>query len=304
MSLLETESITMKGFTAAILAALPLLITAAIVIRACSSTSSHSERTSGIASAIDASKFSQTQQPEKPPPTSVNRLLSPEHVERGFRGRHHELPLLPSQAAMGEQGTSLQQPIDEPSSSPSEQILEEDGSENDPPETQTGSAVQLTLDQTATSSTSLRNAGFPRTYIRSIRVDLTSPNHWVRLNWTGPDAASQERGPFHSSPGRGLGNNDCDDVDESNRDGSNCTPKGTFTVQGCSDSMPSYTHCRFVTWFQVARGVAFHYYPNVPNYPASHGCVRLNAHAAQLIHNNSKIGSTEVVVDGKWRFAR
>jgi hypothetical protein len=163
---------------------------------------------------------------------------------------------------------------------------------------------QLSIDQTATSDTSLRNSDYPRTYISSIRVDLTSPNHWVRLTWSGPEAASQERGPFRSSPGRGLGDNDCDDVDESNRDGSNCTPKGTMQVQGFSDTMPMYSHCRYVTWFQVARGIAFHYYPQVPNYPASHGCVRLNAHAAQLIHNNSKIGATEVIVDGKWKFVR
>jgi lipoprotein-anchoring transpeptidase ErfK/SrfK len=75
-------------------------------------------------------------------------------------------------------------------------------------------------------------------------------------------------------------------------------------VQGFSDSMPMYSHCRYVTWFQIARGIAFHYYPTVPNYPASHGCVRLNAHTAQLIHNNAKIGATEVKVQGKWEFVR
>jgi lipoprotein-anchoring transpeptidase ErfK/SrfK len=65
-----------------------------------------------------------------------------------------------------------------------------------------------------------------------------------------------------------------------------------------------YSHCRHVTWFQIARGIAFHYYPQVPNYPASHGCVRLNEHAAQLIHNNAKIGATEVIVSGRWMFVR
>jgi hypothetical protein len=163
---------------------------------------------------------------------------------------------------------------------------------------------RLTLDQTATSDTSLRNADFPRTYISSIRVDLTSPNHWVKLSWAGPNARSQETGPFRSSPGRGLGTNDCDDRDESNRDGSNCTPKGTLQVQVFSDSMPMYSHCRHVTWFQIARGIAFHYYPQVPNYPASHGCVRLDDYAAQLIHNNAKIGATEVIVGGRWKFVR
>jgi hypothetical protein len=170
---------------------------------------------------------------------------------------------------------------------------------------QVSPAEQLTLEQTSKSDTSLRNADFPRTYISAIHVDLTSPNHWVELTWTGPNAASQKTGPFHSSPGRGLGNNDCDDVDESNRDGSNCTPKGKMRIEGFSENMRTCAVCRYVTWIQAARGIAFHYYPDVPNYPASHGCVRLeDVYAAQLIHNNSKIGATEVTIDGKWEFVR
>jgi hypothetical protein len=162
-----------------------------------------------------------------------------------------------------------------------------------------------TFKETRVSNTSLRNSDFPRTYIRLIEVDLTSPNHWVRLTWSGPNAASQVTGPFHSSPGRGLGYNNCDDVAESNRANSNCTPKGTRHVQAFSETMATAPNARFVTWFHATRGVAFHYYPDVPNYPASHGCVRLeDMGAAQLIHNNAKIGATEVVVSGKWTFGR
>jgi hypothetical protein len=164
---------------------------------------------------------------------------------------------------------------------------------------------RLTLKQTEPSDTSLRNADFPRTYISSIRAELTSPNHWVHLTWSGPQAAVQEKGPFRSSPGRGLGDNNCDDDDESQRNGSNCTPKGTLQVRGFSETMRTCSVCRFITWFQSERGIAFHYYPEVPGYPASHGCVRLEKmHAAQLIHNNSKIGATEVTIVGKWKFVR
>jgi hypothetical protein len=164
---------------------------------------------------------------------------------------------------------------------------------------------ELTIRQTATDSTSLRNFDFPRTYISAIRVDLTSPHHWVRLTWTGPQASHQPTGPFHSSPGAGLGSNDCDDVTESHRENSNCTPKGTMHVQGFTNSMVSAPNCRFVTWFDTSRGVAVHYYPVVPNYPASHGCVRIeDIRVAQLIHNNSKIGATEVTVEGKWTRGR
>jgi hypothetical protein len=50
----------------------------------------------------------------------------------------------------------------------------------------------------------------------------------------------------------------------------------------------------------MPREIAFHSHSTVPEYAASHGCVRLSEHAAQLIHNNSVVGSTEVIVDGVW----
>jgi hypothetical protein len=150
------------------------------------------------------------------------------------------------------------------------------------------------------ASKSLRNRDFPQTYISAIHVSLTSPHHWVELTWTGPEADRMETGPFRSSPGAGLGYNNCDDQAESNRSGSNCTPKGQFAVQGYSDYLPSYPHCQFVTWFNIPREVAFHSHWDVPRYPASHGCVRLDRHAAQLIHNNSLVENTKVTVDGTW----
>ena len=123
----------------------------------------------------------------------------------------------------------------------------------------------------------------------------------------GPARRPHPRKPAHSdnSPGRGLGTNNCDDPEESNRQDSNCTPKGVFRVQGFSNTMPTYAHCKFVTWFLLTRGIAFHSYPGVADHPASHGCVRLDEHAAQnVIHNNTKIGATEVTVGGHWTFGR
>jgi hypothetical protein len=49
----------------------------------------------------------------------------------------------------------------------------------------------------------LRNPDFPRTYISRIHLDLASPNHFVNLVWTGPNASRQQSGPFRSSPGAG-----------------------------------------------------------------------------------------------------
>jgi lipoprotein-anchoring transpeptidase ErfK/SrfK len=163
---------------------------------------------------------------------------------------------------------------------------------------------QRTLKETGTDNTSLRNVDFPRTYISKIHVDLTGPNQWVTLEWSGPNARLQPTTRYHSSPGRGLGNNNCDDEAESHRPDSNCTPKGTMHVQAFSNTMVTSPACRYVTWFDTKRGIALHYYPIVPNYPASHGCIRLDEYAAQLIHNNSKIGETEVVIDGKWTFSQ
>ena len=56
-----------------------------------------------------------------------------------------------------------------------------------------------------------------------------------------------------------------------------------------------------VTWFKQERSIGLHFYPVVPAYAASHGCVRLQEdHAAQLIYDNSVVGETEVIVDGTW----
>jgi hypothetical protein len=162
------------------------------------------------------------------------------------------------------------------------------------------SAEMVLHAEQGTADMSLRTADFPRTYVNVVRVDLTSPHQWVRLEWAGPRAGEQETGPFHSAPGKGLGQNDCNDTAESNRGGSKCTPKGGRLVEGFGDLMPSATGCKFVTWFHGSREIALHSHTNIPNHPASSGCVRLPEHAAQLIHNNSIAGRTQVIVDGTW----
>ena len=94
---------------------------------------------------------------------------------------------------------------------------------------------EQTLKQTGTDNTSLRNIDFPRTFISKIPVDLTSPYQWVTLTWSGSNARLQPTTRYHSSPGRGLGNNNCDDPAESCRVNSNCTPKGTRRARGQAD---------------------------------------------------------------------
>ena len=143
--------------------------------------------------------------------------------------------------------------------------------------------------------------GDPQTYIKEISVSLDDPDHWLTLTWTGPNADSQETGPFRTSPGAGLRGLNCDDEPTSRRSGSKCTPKGTYPVQGFQRRLNSDSRATYVTWFMQRRGIALHYFPVVPAYAASHGCVRIESkHVAQLIQDNSQVDKTQVVISGTW----
>jgi hypothetical protein len=155
--------------------------------------------------------------------------------------------------------------------------------------------------QAAVSLSSSTNSGFPKTYIRQVNISLTDPMHAMTLTWTGPNAAGQPTGPYHTSPGAGLRGLNCDNAVTSRRSGTRCTPKGTFTVQSFARRLNSDSRATHVTFFVQARGIALHYFPIVPNVPASHGCVRIQDESvARLIHDNARTGLTKVVVDGTW----
>jgi len=139
------------------------------------------------------------------------------------------------------------------------------------------------------------------TYIQEISVSLDDPDHWLTLTWTGPNADSQETGPFRTSPGAGLRGLNCDDEATSRRSGSKCTPKGTYPVQGFARRLNSDSRATYVTWFMQRRGIGLHYFPSVPEYAASHGCVRIESEdVARLIQKNSRVDETQVVVSGTW----
>jgi hypothetical protein len=147
---------------------------------------------------------------------------------------------------------------------------------------------------------SQRNTDFPSTRIGRIHLDLTSPDHSVRLAWVGPEAAAQDTGPFRSSPGAGWGTNDCNDPVESNCPDSKCTPKGLRKVEGFANNLQDTPQHRYVTWIDRQRAIGFHSCPSVERVPASAGCVRLVPYAARLIHDNSIEGVTEILIDGTW----
>ncbi len=147
---------------------------------------------------------------------------------------------------------------------------------------------------------SQRNSDFPSTHIGCIHLDLTSPSQYVRLTWVGPEALSQEAGPFRSSTGAGWGTNDCNDSVESNCHDSRCTPKGLRKVEGFRDHLKDTPQHQYVTWIDKRRAIGFHSCPSLEPIPASAGCVRLEPYAARLIHDNSIVGVTEILIDGTW----
>lgn len=166
---------------------------------------------------------------------------------------------------------------------------------------QTWQALLQAGSPAADSSHPFRNDDFPQTYIQQISVSLDDPDHSLTLTWTGPKADSQETGPFRTSPGAGLKGLNCDDDATSRRSGSKCTPKGTHPVQGFQRRLNSDSRATYVTWFVQSRGIALHYFPSVPEYAASHGCVRIElVDVARLIQDNSLVDDTQVVVSGTW----
>lgn len=46
-------------------------------------------------------------------------------------------------------------------------------------------------------------------------------------------------------------------------------------MQGFQRRLNSDSRATYVTWFMQSRGIALHYFPIVPDYAASHGCMRI-----------------------------
>ncbi len=75
------------------------------------------------------------------------------------------------------------------------------------------------------------------------------------------------------------------------------TPSGRFRVyrkERMSWSVPFSTWMPFASYF--VGGIAFHAYPSVPAYPASHGCVRMMARDAPLMYAFATYGTPVDVI--------
>jgi peptidoglycan hydrolase-like protein with peptidoglycan-binding domain len=74
------------------------------------------------------------------------------------------------------------------------------------------------------------------------------------------------------------------------------TPSGGYEVfrkELQSWSVPFQTWLPYASYFN--KGIAFHEYPDVPTYPASHGCVRVPAPDAPLVYRFAAIGTPVIV---------
>ncbi len=74
------------------------------------------------------------------------------------------------------------------------------------------------------------------------------------------------------------------------------TPAGSFEVfrkELRSWSVPFQVWLPYASYFN--NGIAFHEYPDVPPYPASHGCVRVPSPEAQIVYRFAKLGTAVVV---------
>lgn len=70
------------------------------------------------------------------------------------------------------------------------------------------------------------------------------------------------------------------------------TPRGTFSAfrkERMSWSIPFSTWMPYASYF--SGGFAFHEYPDVPGYPASHGCVRVPAPYAPFVYEFARYGT-------------
>jgi hypothetical protein len=74
------------------------------------------------------------------------------------------------------------------------------------------------------------------------------------------------------------------------------TPAGTFEIfrkEINSWSVPYQVWLPFASYFNA--GIAFHAYPDVPAYPASHGCVRVPEAEAEHVYAFARIGTAVIV---------
>lgn len=156
-----------------------------------------------------------------------------------------------------------------------------------------------------------RVSGWPRTtYIDRINVDTGNMTSGMTIHWTRQTAETRALpSTFPISPGAGLCNKCCNRRGDSNEVDSLCTPIGTKTLTDrgtgnrCALNDTDWAHN--AAYFDYPRRIAIHSgplgnMPPLPNYPASHGCVRTSPIGSAIIHDNCNTGHTQVTVNSNW----
>ncbi len=135
--------------------------------------------------------------------------------------------------------------------------------------------------------------------IASINVDLTLQIlTFIRFN-------GSSDGSYLVSTGKGK-NCNCDDIKISQTKDSFCTPKGIYPALLKRNTLIGNSKAKWPVYFDLERRIALHYYPIVPRYPASSGCVRIAEESlAKLLHDNSVLkgesrNPTMITVRGIW----
>jgi len=75
------------------------------------------------------------------------------------------------------------------------------------------------------------------------------------------------------------------------------TPRGTYSVyrkERMSWSVPFSVWLPYASYF--VGGYAFHQYPSVPGYPASHGCIRIGYPEAPMVYDFARFGTPVSIV--------
>lgn len=75
------------------------------------------------------------------------------------------------------------------------------------------------------------------------------------------------------------------------------TPPGSFRVYRKARKDWSYPFKVWLQWVSYfTGGIAFHEYPEVPAYPASHGCVRVPRDDAPTVYRFATLGTPVLVL--------
>jgi len=132
-----------------------------------------------------------------------------------------------------------------------------------------------------------------------IALDVDVGSGTMRMTWS----RAKGKGTIEISRpvtiGAGVCGTNCNDTGQSTAPGSRCTPKDDFTIGPKTPKMTHHPDAKWVSWLDIGRGIAIHFWPSRPSHPASNGCVRSDMTAALQVYCYAAAG-TPVHIHGTW----